>query len=638
MSQEAFLSLFRDPVFVNLDEKKERPPLHSTDLQVVLKNNLDGRSGAYFSVNGFGDFDKNPSRKKALVTALNGHFVEIDAPSKPVHQILNDAAVLADECGIPFTCLVATGRGVHGYWIFKEPVLNPSDDQKQAYESNQDALTEMFDGDIQARDMARILRIPGSKYWKDGSGKEIRIGTITANRYTESDFNGFPRAQRPVANEKSAVPMESIMYAKHGERHGKSYRLALKICNQFGDASSRSVAHQIYRSVIDNQFERVLGDAFHDAGGEADQQFELAWKYILANPKSSKSPTPSAESTTVFRPACSFTQLMSTAFPEPLWVVEKMFAAGTINMISAPPNHFKSWVILEIALAAAKGAPLFGTFSTTKQSVIIVNEEDNARMIQQRIAMLGEQPADLPIYFHIEEGIKLTDAHVENLLLEAKEKRVTMIIFDSLRSVHDGEENSSQEMQAVMDQLKRFTQAGITVLFTHHNRKRVIGDTRNDGEETRGSSGINAAVHGHLSLYSFDEKGEKFIVVRQPKLKAEEKIKPFELLITTSPWGFSYRAHDENARTESRVSDKIMDALASENKWFSVDDLMGFEVGGASSIRFALKVLEEQHYVEKKTRKVALGLGLEMKSPEGSLNQNVYRIAPDEWPGDEISE
>ncbi len=182
MSQNDFLGLFTDSVFANLDEKKEQQPRHTLNLGEVLALNGGGGWGAYFSVNGFANFATNPQRKKHLVTSLNAHFIDIDGSQENVRQIANDAAVLAAEKGIPFTCIVTTGRGIHGYWVFTEPIVNPTEEQKREYERIQESLIRIFGADAQAKDIARIMRIPGSKYWKDGSGKEVQLGTITPNR------------------------------------------------------------------------------------------------------------------------------------------------------------------------------------------------------------------------------------------------------------------------------------------------------------------------------------------------------------------------------------------------------------------------------------------------------------------------
>lgn len=625
---EEFLKLFRDPVFVTLDEKKENPPRHMTSLKEAMVLNEDGRSGAYFSVNGFANFSQTPHRKREFVTSLNGHYIDIDNPTKSSQEIINEATLLAAEKDIPFTCTNITGRGVHGYWIFKEPILNPTEEQKVAYLSVQASLIEMFGGDEQAKDIPRILRIPLSKYWRDGSGKEIELGTITDNLYSEGDFTKLLPPAISV-EKKKFTPTEDVLHAKHGERHGKSFILALKFCSRFSD--SHDMAHAAYRGVIDQYYERVAGDPFHNPGGEADTQFEDAWEQVQSKPHIRQREAREADKPNRFKQALSFGALMSQEFPAPQWAVEKLFEAETINMIGARPNHFKSWVVLEIALAMAKGAKLFGTFQTSQQSVMIVNEEDSVRMLQQRIKMLDPKSETLPIYFHVQEGLTLTEHDVTLLIKEAQSKSVTTLVFDSLRSVHNEDENSSQGMQIVMNQLKRFTREGMTVLFTHHNRKKPIhGGGKEDGEESRGSSGINAAVHGYISLTALKENGQNYIVVRQQKLKGEEKIPPFELVITPIPWGFAYREHKESERPQNSVNDKVASILAFDGVWLSADELVESAAGGLSSVRSALKNLVALKQAEMKTRKEVMDLGLPVRSKNGALNQNLYHYLPEE--------
>jgi len=173
--------------------------------------------------------------------------------------------------------------------------------------------------------------------------------------------------------------------------------------------------------------------------------------------------------------AITLTELLTTDFPEARFAVEQLFEVGTINMLSAPPNKWKSWVVILCAICVASGRNLFGKFKTEQQPVLIVNEEDTVRTLQERCNMLLEDDGPLPIHFHIGKQIRLNEKFVQQLINEARSKGIRMIVFDSLRSVHDADENSSQEMQKVMNELKRITAAGITVLFTHHNRKTGIG-------------------------------------------------------------------------------------------------------------------------------------------------------------------
>jgi hypothetical protein len=89
-------------------------------------------------------------------------------------------------------------------------------------------------------------------------------------------------------------------------------------------------------------------------------------------------------------------------------------------MISAPPNKWKSWLVILCAISVASGRPFLGKFETEKQSVLIVNEEDTARLLQERCNMLMDKVEPLDIYFHIGKQIKLEEEFVDNLNRKSK--------------------------------------------------------------------------------------------------------------------------------------------------------------------------------------------------------------------------
>ena len=328
--------------------------------------------------------------------------------------------------------------------------------------------------------------------------------------------------------------------------------------------------------------------------------------------------------------AVSLENLLNAHFPDARFVVDNLFESGTINMISAPPNKWKSWFVILCAISVASGRSLFGMFKTEKQAVMIVNEEDTERLLQERCNMLMDEPESLPVYFHIGKQIKLTETFVDELITEAKDKHIGFIIFDSLRSVHDADENSSKEMQMIMDQLKKITREGITVLFTHHNRKKSrYGGKDESGEDSRGSSAINGAVHGHISCDEDERNDGKYLVISQPKLKATEKLKPFELKIEhdreNNKMRFLY-VGDFNAKESmsSKSKEKIKNLILESNDWLSGKDLVATEVAGATTVKTALNLLEKDMTIQSKTRKEVTKLGLPARSKDGAHNEKLY--------------
>jgi hypothetical protein len=222
-------------------------------------------------------------------------------------------------------------------------------------------------------------------------------------------------------------------------------------------------------------------------------------------------------------------ELLAMDIPPVEWQIESLFAKGTLNMISAPPNQFKSFVALRMALSVANGLPLFNEFETAQCNVLYVNEEDNHAENKRRYEMLlqdGEQ--DDGVFFVIESGRKIDAKWAKEIAQITEDRNIGFVILDSLRALHLENENESHLIQPIMDDLRILTRRGLTVLFTHHHRKGKLDDQSENGTDmARGSTAITAAIHGHLTCQEKKTGGQPYLVISQPKLKAAKKLDPF---------------------------------------------------------------------------------------------------------------
>ncbi|MBP6858064.1 MAG: AAA family ATPase [Candidatus Pacebacteria bacterium] len=329
-----------------------------------------------------------------------------------------------------------------------------------------------------------------------------------------------------------------------------------------------------------------------------------------------------------YSPSLSHYELLSKEFSPARYTIEPFFEQGTMNMVSAPPNTWKSWLLFLFAGHIVSGTAVFDKFQTEKASVMIVNEEDSARLIQDRLRLLNITDTSLLIYYRIAQGSKLNPEFIESLLKEAKEKDIGVIMFDSLRAIHSADENDSTAMQEVMDLLKKIARESITVIFTHHHRKKSMFSKNVDTESSRGSSAINAAISGHMSLEESNKDGQISLVVKHLKSKVGEKLQPFDLEVDIGEViSFKYLGDHkpaEKALSEAKI--KIINELQERKELLGRKDFVFLKIGGDTSIKEATKYLEKEGKIKVMTRKEAEMSGRKIFNTVGKPNEKLYFV------------
>lgn len=325
----------------------------------------------------------------------------------------------------------------------------------------------------------------------------------------------------------------------------------------------------------------------------------------------------------------SFSELMEQSFPKARFVVEPFFEQGTVNMVSAPPNTWKSWLLFLMSSHIANGSSVFNRFTTEQSKVMIVNEEDSFRAIQDRFRILNITDTTLPIFFRVANGSKLENKFINKLLEELKEKQVNVVIFDSLRSMHEADENDSTAMQKILDQMKRIAREGITVIFTHHHRKKGMFEKQSSAESSRGSSAINAAISGHISLDEEERETGLYLVIRHLKSKAGEKLPAFEVKIVkdkdTNQIEFVYDGEFKQAEKKiMETKNDIMEVLG-DGKWKNIKDFEDKITVSKTIMRQALTSLKNDGMLVAIDRKKAIAKSIPV-TPKGHPSQLYYSL------------
>ena len=157
--------------------------------------------GVGLSPKDYGPAQRCPSEEIAGIVGL---WADLDLKSeahvrKALPASIQEALTIIPEL-FPPTMVVATGNGAHAWWLFREPYLFVSDEDRKAAARLIARWQTLLRLRAAARgwafdrlsDLARVLRIPGTVNAKDPADpKPVTLFSHTDRRYNPSDFEGW---------------------------------------------------------------------------------------------------------------------------------------------------------------------------------------------------------------------------------------------------------------------------------------------------------------------------------------------------------------------------------------------------------------------------------------------------------------
>jgi P4 family phage/plasmid primase-like protien len=154
---------------------------------------------AYFTVNGFQD----DNHTKEGLTNLNAFFVDID--TELTEEGIEEIKKILDP-----TLIVKTGKGYHFYWVLDEALFKeeyiPYDWEHEIvprWEMIEKSLVLHLGGDLAVKDVARILRMPNSVYFKEWWKTHTEAPT-------DEEIKKLPKVKAIYKNEAARYTMEEV--------------------------------------------------------------------------------------------------------------------------------------------------------------------------------------------------------------------------------------------------------------------------------------------------------------------------------------------------------------------------------------------------------------------------------------------
>ena len=185
------------------------------------------------------------------------------------------------------------------------------------------------------------------------------------------------------------------------------------------------------------------------------------------------------------------------------FLVQDYIPQGGVTFFAGKPGVKKSWLAYDMCIGVVRSETWLGQDVVgDKHSALVLNFDNPKWELGRRFKRLGMLPED-KIFFHSicsglpPEGLpailQLPSA-IEAIMAICDQISPSLIVVDSLRQAHTGEEKSSSDMARVMSCLKILTSRGATVLALHHLRKSAPGETDDSGDSLRGSTEILASA------------------------------------------------------------------------------------------------------------------------------------------------
>ena len=650
---------FPNQIYVCFKDKagsKQPITLTEFDELKIKKLNNDGY-GIFFTPNSF----KDGKRTKENILKINAIFGDLDVSKSEYKESQEEIEkkksnlLLALNSYCPPSIIIGTKNGLQPIWYVSDERIDGLILWQRQYITEGLIDWSKSNGALgdEVKDITRIIRLPNFYHHKQDP---YLIQEIEGNNkiYTLEELAKFFW--------REPLPIKTTEVKELSEESRELDRIDIKdvvieVWKSLGHtAIFDKTEHLIIDGTMTATFQGRHGDRQYIATSSADYPAKgnkitytaktlkisnkEAYRWLLERFNLTSNKKTSKEIPIELEKPIFMKDLINTDFPETQWLVENLFATGTINQISAAPNQWKSWLTQYFAIRIAIGDLIFNRFKTTKQGVLIVNEEDPARMIKNRSLLLLYsqviQETDIPVAFFIEKGFKLTPTNTEKLIKIMEENDLKTVIFDSLSMIHDANENDAQAMGEVFNEMKKLTRAGFTVIFTNHHRKKpLIKGIVDDGQEqTRGSSVINAVPAGHITCDPFELGEFKYLTISQLKLKEEEKIKPFIVQIKierdenfeTKSIDFVYDATIQDKGMENvaeKAATEIMEVLNRSELPLSASEIIDLKPAGAgqSTVREAIKLLITRNSIDYKTRKE---LGMPLLGKSGGSNEKFY--------------
>lgn len=303
------------------------------------------------------------------------------------------------------------------------------------------------------------------------------------------------------------------------------------------------------------------------------------------------------------------------------WLVQDWLPDKSITFLVSPPESYKTWILLDLAVSISTGLPFLGQAKVNKTgAAMIIQQEDSHGGLTERLALIAEQKMgvtanlgkdmwqipcipDLPIYIHPSRMLRFDN---EKVLKELEEQikliKPKVILIDPLYSTTSGVDNYMADLANQMMVLKTWRDKyGCSFVISHHSKKNLDPDST-AREDSWGSQFLNAFLEAGWQVRRNQKLAPNEVVVRRHS-KVMGNQAPISLtfdISTVYPMKYQVTARQyeaSNTPVPAPAQAYILEAFGERE--FTQKDVINATGKSPSTVSRQIKQLEATGAIEK---------------------------------------
>lgn len=215
------------------------------------------------------------------------------------------------------------------------------------------------------------------------------------------------------------------------------------------------------------------------------------------------------------------------------WLVDGWLPDHSVTFLVSPPESYKTWLLLDLAVSVAAGVPFLDQFRVNSPGpTLIIQQEDSHEGLTDRLALIAEQKLnvtpslngdewqiptmpDLPIYIHPSRMLRFDNKKVlEELEEQIKIIKPKVIMIDPLYSTTSVDNYMAASAEQMMILKTWRDKYGCSFVIAHHSKKNVDPDST-AREDSWGSQFLNAFLEAGWQIRRNSKLAQNEVVVRR---------------------------------------------------------------------------------------------------------------------------